>query len=114
MKLTYVVAVALIFSAFGSFVLPTTGSAQYRPPYYSRDYRRPPPPDFRYRRPPPPDFRYRRPPPVYRWQPPVRRWAPPPPPRYCNIRACSARYRSFRAWDCTYQPYNGPRRRCRM
>ncbi|WP_244544649.1 BA14K family protein [Cohaesibacter marisflavi] len=24
------------------------------------------------------------------------------------------RYRSFRAWDCTFQPYNGPRRRCRL
>ena len=30
----------------------------------------------------------------------------------CNISACSARYRSFRASDCTYQPYDGPRRLC--
>jgi BA14K-like protein len=30
----------------------------------------------------------------------------------CNIAACSAAYRSFRASDCTYQPFNGPRRAC--
>nr|WP_321461961.1 BA14K family protein [uncultured Cohaesibacter sp.] len=35
-------------------------------------------------------------------------------PNWCNVRACSSRYRSFRASDCTYQPYNGPRRYCRM
>lgn len=42
-------------------------------------------------------------------------------PRYSNRRAyggnshtrwCYARYRSYRAWDNTYQPYNGPRRPC--
>jgi BA14K-like protein len=27
-------------------------------------------------------------------------------------RWCYARYRSYRAWDNTYQPYNGPRRQC--
>lgn len=32
----------------------------------------------------------------------------------CNINVCSRRYRSFRASDCTFQPYNGPRRRCRF
>lgn len=26
---------------------------------------------------------------------------------------CYARYRSYRAWDNTYQPYYGPRRQCR-
>jgi hypothetical protein len=31
---------------------------------------------------------------------------------HCNIAACSASYRSFRESDCTYQPYNGPRRLC--
>ncbi|MCI4664467.1 MAG: BA14K family protein [Neomegalonema sp.] len=31
---------------------------------------------------------------------------------YCNYRACSRRYRSFRASDCSFQPYRGPRRRC--
>jgi 1A family penicillin-binding protein len=30
----------------------------------------------------------------------------------CNIEACSAAYDSFRASDCTYQPYDGPRRLC--
>jgi hypothetical protein len=25
---------------------------------------------------------------------------------------CYSRYRSYRAWDNTYQPYNGPRREC--
>lgn len=39
-------------------------------------------------------------------------------PRYgrggfqCNYRACSNAYRSFRASDCTYQPYHGPRQLC--
>lgn len=30
----------------------------------------------------------------------------------CDYRACASRYRSFRASDCTYQPYSGPRRIC--
>lgn len=30
----------------------------------------------------------------------------------CNIEACSAAYRSFRESDCTYQPFEGPRRIC--
>ena len=30
----------------------------------------------------------------------------------CDIRACSAAYRSFDASDCTYQPFEGPRRLC--
>ncbi|HSM20327.1 MAG TPA: PBP1A family penicillin-binding protein [Hyphomicrobiales bacterium] len=30
----------------------------------------------------------------------------------CDIEACAAAYRSFRASDCTYQPYNGPRKLC--
>ncbi|TIP33596.1 MAG: BA14K family protein, partial [Mesorhizobium sp.] len=25
---------------------------------------------------------------------------------------CHDRYRSYRAWDNTFQPYNGPRRQC--
>jgi 1A family penicillin-binding protein len=33
-------------------------------------------------------------------------------PVSCNVRACSRAYRSFRAEDCTFQPYNGPRRLC--
>jgi hypothetical protein len=30
----------------------------------------------------------------------------------CNITACAAAYRSFDPVDCTYQPYEGPRRIC--
>lgn len=30
----------------------------------------------------------------------------------CDIHACTLAYRSFRASDCTYQPYEGPRRLC--
>ncbi len=33
-------------------------------------------------------------------------------PPSCNITACSRAYRSFRASDCTYQPYSGGRRLC--
>src|SRR5215470_9865902 len=34
------------------------------------------------------------------------------PPAHCNVNACTAAYRSFRAADCTYQPSDGPRRLC--
>jgi BA14K-like protein len=30
----------------------------------------------------------------------------------CDVRACTNAYVSFRASDCTYQPYDGPRRTC--
>ena len=30
----------------------------------------------------------------------------------CDVSACQAAYRSFRASDCTYQPYSGPRTFC--
>ena len=30
----------------------------------------------------------------------------------CNYDACERTYRSFRASDCTYQPYRGGRRLC--
>lgn len=33
-------------------------------------------------------------------------------PTQCNIRACSGTYRSFRASDCTFQPYRGGRSLC--
>jgi penicillin-binding protein 1A len=36
-----------------------------------------------------------------------------PPPAQCDYQACASR-RSFRASDCTYQPYSGPRRSCEM
>ena len=44
----------------------------------------------------------------------------PPPRRYyragrlssAHVQWCYNRYRSYRAWDNTFQPYNGPRRQC--
>ena len=30
----------------------------------------------------------------------------------CNIEACASAYHSFRASDCSYQPFDGPRRAC--
>lgn len=30
----------------------------------------------------------------------------------CDVAACAASYNSFRAADCTYQPFDGPRRIC--
>jgi 1A family penicillin-binding protein len=34
------------------------------------------------------------------------------PASRCDVRACAAEFASFRASDCTYQPYEGPRRLC--
>jgi hypothetical protein len=39
------------------------------------------------------------------------------PPVYrggSHVQRCYARYRSYRAYDNTYQPYNGPRRQCTL
>lgn len=30
----------------------------------------------------------------------------------CDVNACTKAYRSFRVSDCTFQPYNGPRKLC--
>lgn len=30
----------------------------------------------------------------------------------CDVQSCSAAYKSFQASDCTYQPFQGPRRLC--
>ncbi|PHP66576.1 hypothetical protein CSC94_12880 [Zhengella mangrovi] len=35
-----------------------------------------------------------------------------PMKRSCDVRACKRAYRTFRASDCTFQPYRGPRRQC--
>src|SRR5690348_810931 len=35
-----------------------------------------------------------------------------PAAAHCNVSACAAAYRSFRASDCTYQPLEGERRLC--
>lgn len=49
---------------------------------------------------------------------PAPRYAPPPR-RYhagslsrAHVNWCHSRYRSYRAWDNTFQPYRGPRRQC--
>ena len=44
-------------------------------------------------------------------------YAPPPRRIYrsgtnAHVAWCYDRYRSYRAYDNTYQPYNGPRREC--
>ena len=31
----------------------------------------------------------------------------------CNYQACADAYRSFNRADCSFQPYDGPRRQCR-
>lgn len=44
----------------------------------------------------------------------------PPPRRYyragrltnAHVQWCYNRYRSYRSWDNTFQPYNGPRQQC--
>lgn len=37
----------------------------------------------------------------------------PAPSGQCDLRLCASTYRSFRASDCTYQPYTGgPRQLC--
>lgn len=50
-----------------------------------------------------------------------RHWDRPPPPRWrevrrgygdAHVRWCYNRYRSYRAWDNTFQPYGGPRQSC--
>ena len=33
-------------------------------------------------------------------------------PDRCDVQACSSAYQSFRVSDCTYKPYEGPRRTC--
>ncbi len=30
----------------------------------------------------------------------------------CDVQVCAQRYRTFSASDCTYQPFDGPRRLC--
>jgi len=34
------------------------------------------------------------------------------PANRCDVQACASAYRSFRASDCTYQPFEGARRSC--
>lgn len=54
------------------------------------------------------DRRYYRPGPVYRYRPaPIYRGR-----ANAHVRWCYNRYRSYRAYDNTYQPNYGPRRQC--
>jgi hypothetical protein len=51
------------------------------------------------------------------YAPPRRYYAPPPRRAYrggmnAHVSWCYNRYRSYRAWDNTFQPYNGPRQLC--
>lgn len=53
--------------------------------------------------------------PSYRYYEPRRYYAPRRVYRgggSAHVRWCHNRYRSYRSWDNTYQPYNGPRRQC--
>ncbi len=67
---------------------------------------------------PAPTYRHFPAPPQVRHAPSFRLIIRPPvryltrPHVYCNFNACAHTYRSFRASDCTYQPYNGPRQFC--
>jgi BA14K-like protein len=38
--------------------------------------------------------------------------APAASPNRCDVQACAGAYKSFRASDCTYQSFEGPRRVC--
>lgn len=76
-----------------------------------RHWRRLPRRHWRY--PPPRHWRRLSPPPYWVYPVPVPGWYyDDDEPPYCNYRACARAYRSFRARDCTYQPYHGPRRYC--
>nr|WP_319484736.1 BA14K family protein [uncultured Cohaesibacter sp.] len=100
MKLVYAVAMVSVLMGL-ALTAPQVIAAPPGPP---------PPPPGAWQQPGPP-------PPPGAWQPRpprVQIFVPRPPRLFCNVPACAARYRSFRAWDCTYQPYHGPRRRCRL
>lgn len=43
---------------------------------------------------------------------PPRRYYRAPVAGNAHVRWCYNRYRSYRAWDNTFQPYNGPRQQC--
>lgn len=51
---------------------------------------------------------------IYIQPPVVPRYIPRPVYRMSNshVAWCHARYRSYRSWDNSWQPYNGPRRIC--
>lgn len=55
-----------------------------------------------------PSYRYVEP----RYVAPAPRYAPARGLSRAHVDWCHARWRSYRAYDNTYQPYNGPRRQC--
>lgn len=83
------------------------------PPAYDYD-----PYPYRGRYAPYPTYRYYRSYPSYRSYYPSYRTYDRPRSYYrvgggdSHVRWCYARYRSYRAWDNTFQPYHGPRRAC--
>jgi hypothetical protein len=50
--------------------------------------------------------------PAFRYYAEPRRYYRPQRVGNAHIRWCYSRYRSYRAWDNTFQPYNGPRQQC--
>jgi hypothetical protein len=62
------------------------------------------------------DWRDWRGPGIYFQIEPRRYYRPAPRPSYrlpvSHYRWCERRYRSYRSWDNTFQPYHGPRQQC--
>ncbi len=90
------------------------GGSHWRPPHNGGQWHRPRPPRHNYYRP-----HYRGSGfyfglglgvPAYRYVEPRRYYRPAGD---AHVRWCYNRYRSYRAWDNTFQPYHGPRRQCR-
>ncbi|KQZ81430.1 hypothetical protein ASD64_10625 [Mesorhizobium sp. Root157] len=50
--------------------------------------------------------------PAYRYYAEPRRYYQPQRIGNAHVIWCYSRYRSYRAYDNTFQPYNGPRRQC--
>jgi len=45
---------------------------------------------------------------------PLATAAATPAANHCDIQACASAYHSFRASDCSYQPFDGPRKLCEL
>jgi hypothetical protein len=91
------------------------GGSHWRPPQHGGNWHRPRPPRHHYYRP-----HYGGSgfylglglgAPAYRYYTEPRRYYRPS--GNAHVRWCYDRYRSYRASDNTFQPYNGPRRQCR-
>ncbi|MBN9671279.1 BA14K family protein [Roseibium aggregatum] len=109
MLLTGAIGLASIASAVAFPILQTADDfrLESRPQSYPVQFGGPPPPPGGgWRPPPPPPGGYRPPPP-----PPGGYRPGPLPPQHYNW--CARKYRSYRPYDNTFQPYQGPRRSCR-